>query len=676
MTTRLSFLILAVVSYHSKVYIAVLLGLASAISILSGCSLSPPHHSPRIYLLYPLDSAGVGDPPCGWVEVFAETSGDELLYSGKAHQLLVCPEGLLELERSFWMHLDSKSGNLLLYKEKQKPLGRIVTLAGNEDGSYVCTVDFGEGEEQSFSTMENIYPMDSAYLLPQLLPRGTASFTLLNPLDLSRYSAETQTISTGDGEIQWRLYGDGELILETRLDEDGVLIEGKDRLQGLLIQPAEELPSMLVPAPLMVAETPWPQTDPQSPFQVHVRATLIGVDVDGAALSSVSQSFTGLAYGGTISGVFTLMSPPRPTEPASPTETQPPPTEEVFIPYKLPPAIDGILQELSSPNANQQETADRLARWMAVNIVPAPMDHHPIHLLSSGSGSEQGIAFAGALLASRLGLSARPIFGLLYDPFYSGLREGHWLEVFLPGRGWVAYDLLRGKEAGGDRIRLAVGAEALIAHLLSLDCTLLSKPSSTDIFLPLDNTFYYYCQGQRIASAHLFRKSSATDKLNFRVESPALIYEGYLRLPTTKDYGELLITPAEDPEEAELFPFQQALSFPLYPPNGEKRPLIPGDIYNPATFLVLLHYAGAIKGSSPLILQSIWSPLQMDGDLLWQGAGGMEVGGEYVDAEVYLLQPLGLYLWVSPDGELLGLEWEGISAKSEGSEHSVGAETP
>lgn len=90
-----------------------------------------------------------------------------------------------------------------------------------------------------------------------------------------------------------------------------------------------------------------------------------------------------------------------------------------------------------------------------------PGTQDPTATLQFGSGSCRDFAVLMMEAARALGLAARFVSGYLYQPAREGRRVGGgathaWLEVYLPGAGWVEFDPTNGIIGNRDLIRVAV----------------------------------------------------------------------------------------------------------------------------------------------------------------------------------------------------------------------------
>ncbi|MEQ8404118.1 MAG: transglutaminase family protein [Oceanicaulis sp.] len=98
-----------------------------------------------------------------------------------------------------------------------------------------------------------------------------------------------------------------------------------------------------------------------------------------------------------------------------------------------------------------------------------PGVQEPAQTLALGSGSCRDYAELMCELARRLGFAARFVTGYLYDPALDvrtadspsdvqGAGATHaWVQVFLPGAGWIEFDPTNGDVASGRLIRTGVG---------------------------------------------------------------------------------------------------------------------------------------------------------------------------------------------------------------------------
>ena len=89
----------------------------------------------------------------------------------------------------------------------------------------------------------------------------------------------------------------------------------------------------------------------------------------------------------------------------------------------------------------------------------------PIETLDRGWGSCRDFAVLLAEAARRLGLGARIVSGYLSDPDAglagsAGAGSTHaWVEIFVPGDGWIAFDPTNRSVGSGNLIPLAVARD-------------------------------------------------------------------------------------------------------------------------------------------------------------------------------------------------------------------------
>ncbi|MBU0724787.1 MAG: transglutaminase family protein [Alphaproteobacteria bacterium] len=91
----------------------------------------------------------------------------------------------------------------------------------------------------------------------------------------------------------------------------------------------------------------------------------------------------------------------------------------------------------------------------------------PLETLHKGNGSCRDFALLMMEAVRSLGLAARFVSGYLYDPSLDGgdesmvgAGETHaWVQVYLPGAGWVEFDPTNGLIGGGNLVRVAVARD-------------------------------------------------------------------------------------------------------------------------------------------------------------------------------------------------------------------------
>ncbi len=99
----------------------------------------------------------------------------------------------------------------------------------------------------------------------------------------------------------------------------------------------------------------------------------------------------------------------------------------------------------------------------------------PHETLETRSGSCRDFALLMMEAVRELGLAARFVSGYLYDPSLDGADAGivgagdthAWVQVYLPGAGWVEFDPTNGRSGGSNLIRVAVARDPRQASPLS-----------------------------------------------------------------------------------------------------------------------------------------------------------------------------------------------------------------
>ncbi len=91
----------------------------------------------------------------------------------------------------------------------------------------------------------------------------------------------------------------------------------------------------------------------------------------------------------------------------------------------------------------------------------------PTETLALGAGTCRDLALLMMEAARSLGIAARFVSGYLYDPAFDGADGGivgagdthAWVQLYLPGAGWVEFDPTNGTVGGGNLIRVAVARD-------------------------------------------------------------------------------------------------------------------------------------------------------------------------------------------------------------------------
>ena len=113
------------------------------------------------------------------------------------------------------------------------------------------------------------------------------------------------------------------------------------------------------------------------------------------------------------------------------------------------------------------EITQRIRRDFAYAERTAHGTQSPVETLESRSGSCRDFALLMMETVRSLGLAARFVSGYLYDPALDGAGPATigagathaWVQVFLPGAGWVEYDPTNGSVGGNNLIRVAVARD-------------------------------------------------------------------------------------------------------------------------------------------------------------------------------------------------------------------------
>lgn len=148
-----------------------------------------------------------------------------------------------------------------------------------------------------------------------------------------------------------------------------------------------------------------------------------------------------------------------------------------------------------SPLVETQAMLKRMMRAIKEEFTYAVRDttgtQTPVETLKSGRGSCRDFALLMIEAARSLGFAARFVSGYLYDPAVDGAVGGivgagathAWVQIFLPGAGWVEFDPTNAIVGGRNLIRVAVARDP--SQAVPLSGTWLGDPQS---YLGMDVT--------------------------------------------------------------------------------------------------------------------------------------------------------------------------------------------
>ncbi len=103
--------------------------------------------------------------------------------------------------------------------------------------------------------------------------------------------------------------------------------------------------------------------------------------------------------------------------------------------------------------------------WISYQSRDDPGTQSPLESLSRGFGSCRDIALLMIEAARHLGFGARIVSGYLYNPTEQGNWTGSWgsthawVEIFLPGAGWISFDPTNRTACGANLIPVAVARD-------------------------------------------------------------------------------------------------------------------------------------------------------------------------------------------------------------------------
>lgn len=144
-------------------------------------------------------------------------------------------------------------------------------------------------------------------------------------------------------------------------------------------------------------------------------------------------------------------------------------------------AVSAWARQFVEPGGiDTQELLVRITRAIKAQFAYQPRAIHgtqtPTETLALGSGTCRDLALLMIEAVRSLGMAARFVTGYLYDPSRDNGVEGGlagsgathaWVQVYLPGAGWVEFDPTNGLVGGAHLIRVAVARDPRQAMPLS-----------------------------------------------------------------------------------------------------------------------------------------------------------------------------------------------------------------
>ena len=143
-------------------------------------------------------------------------------------------------------------------------------------------------------------------------------------------------------------------------------------------------------------------------------------------------------------------------------------------------AVSAWARQFVDPGGvDTQELLVRINREIKARFDYQPRAIHgtqtPTETLALGSGTCRDFALFMIEAVRSLGMAARFVTGYLYDPSIDGASDGMvgsgathaWVQVYLPGAGWVEFDPTNGLVGGAHLIRVAVARDPRQAIPLS-----------------------------------------------------------------------------------------------------------------------------------------------------------------------------------------------------------------
>ena len=114
---------------------------------------------------------------------------------------------------------------------------------------------------------------------------------------------------------------------------------------------------------------------------------------------------------------------------------------------------------------------DSIRRDVSYQRRTAPGTQDPVDTLARGTGTCRDYALLMIEALRALGFAARFVSGYIYNPHVAGRKGGGathaWVQVYLPGCGWIEIDPTNGIFGNRDLIRVAVARDHKQASPLS-----------------------------------------------------------------------------------------------------------------------------------------------------------------------------------------------------------------
>ena len=156
-----------------------------------------------------------------------------------------------------------------------------------------------------------------------------------------------------------------------------------------------------------------------------------------------------------------------------------PDLEPVMRPHYPAPEIDAFARKFLNPSGKTETGHLLMTMTTAIremfkyNRRTDPGTQAPLVTLTSGTGTCRDFALLMIEACRALGFAARFVTGYIYvpsrgkNPHLGGGATHAWVQVFLPGAGWVEFDPTNGIVGNEDLIRVGVARDPKQARPLS-----------------------------------------------------------------------------------------------------------------------------------------------------------------------------------------------------------------